>query len=79
MASSPDRYGNFMGFGVLERNHNVLFVLGLDYQRWVHVVIYFVARRRILVVVILICLCSLYELIACYASDSSHDVGVRPE
>ena len=43
MASGPDRHGNFLGFGVLERKYNVILVLGLDYQPWVHVVIYFMA------------------------------------
>lgn len=43
MASSPDRYGNFLGFGVLEHIYNIVLVFGLDYKRWVHVVVYFVA------------------------------------
>lgn len=42
VASGLDRHGNFLGFGVLERKYNVNLALRLDYQPWVHVVIYFV-------------------------------------
>src|ERR1700712_893365 len=76
MATSTDGHGYFLLFGVLQRANNVVFVFGLDYESRVHVVINLVGGRRILVLVVLVCLRSLQELIPCYASDSSHDFNV---
>src|ERR1700712_4015889 len=76
MATSTDGHGYFLLFGVLQRANNVVFVFGLDYESWVHVVINLIGGRRILVLVVLVCLRSLQELIPCYASDSSHDFNV---
>ena len=79
MASSPNGNGNLLGFGVLERECNVVLVLGLYDQLWAHTVLCFVAGCRILVPDILIFLCPYCVLIACYAGDGGHGAEVSTE
>src|SRR6266511_538797 len=75
----PNGNGNLLGFGVLERECNVVLVLGLYDQLWVHAVLCFVAGCRILVPAILIFLSPSCVLIACYAGDGGHGVEVSTE
>ena len=77
MASSSDGHSDILGFGVLERKGNIILVVRLDDQPWVHVVVYFVGGGGILVLFILIRFCSLRELLARYAGDSGHDAQLR--
>lgn len=72
MTSGPDCYSTFLRFGVLESEYNVVFILRLDDQARVHVMIDFVSRQCILVLLILIISSSMWKLFACDASDSSH-------
>ena len=75
VASCPDGHSNSLRFGIFERKCNVILGMRLDDQPRVHVVIYLVAGRRILVIRILISLCPpLWELVTCYTGDSGHDV-----
>ena len=72
VASGPNSHSDVLGFGVLERKNNVILVLRLDYQPWIHVVVNFVGGGRILVICIRISSRSLCDLIACYSGDSGH-------
>src|SRR2546421_7193486 len=49
MASGPNGNGNMLGFGVLKSEYNVVLILRLYDQRWVHAAFCFVAGCCILV------------------------------